>query len=333
MNNTPYRLPVIDIRPLIGPNEGRHRVAAEIGQACRERGFFYIIGHGVDGSLQQCLERLSREFFAQNIEKKLEIRMALGGRAWRGYFPLGGELTSGQPDRKEGLYFGAELEDDHPLVVAGTPMHGRNLFPTQIPLLRQTVLDYMAAMTALGHRLMEGIALSLGLPASYFADRYTQDPLILFRIFHYPAMTPSPADEPRWGAGEHTDYGVLTILKQDDTGGLEVKSRSGWIAAPSIPGAFLCNLGDMLDRMTGGRYRSTPHRVLSPTQRNRLSFPFFFDPNFNAKVQPIEPGEVVARDEHERWDRMSVHELSGTYGEYLLGKVSKVFPQLRRAVL
>lgn len=308
-------------------------MAAQIGEACREHGFFYIIGHGVDGSLQQRLEQLSREFFAQDIAKKLEIRMALGGRTWRGYFPLGGELTSGQADRKEGLYFGAELEDDHPLVAAGTPMHGRNLFPAQIPLLRQTVLDYMAAMTAVGHRLVEGIALSLGLSASYFADRYTKDPLILFRIFHYPAMTRPLADKPLWGVGEHTDYGVLTILQQDDTGGLEVKSRSGWIEAPPIPGTFLCNIGDMLDRMTGGRYRSTPHRVLSPTQRNRLSFPFFFDPNFNAKVEPIEAGGVARDDRHERWDGASVHEFSGTYGEYLLGKVSRVFPHLRQAVL
>ena len=161
-------------------------MAAQIGQACREHGFFYILGHGVDEGLQERLLHLSRRFFAQALDRKLEIRMALGGRAWRGYFPVGGELTSGRPDLKEGLYFGAELDDDHPLVRAGTPMHGRNLFPSQIPLFRETVLDYMAAMTALGHRLMEGMALSLGLEASYFADRYTKDPLVLFRIFHYP---------------------------------------------------------------------------------------------------------------------------------------------------
>jgi isopenicillin N synthase-like dioxygenase len=259
--------------------------------------------------------------------------MALGGRAWRGYFPAGEELTAGEPDRKEGLYFGAELEDDHPLVAAGTPMHGRNLFPAEIPLLRETVLDYMAALTALGHRLVEGIALSLGLPPSYFADRYTRDPLILFRIFHYPATTLRAAAEPCWGAGEHTDYGLLTILKQGDAGGLEVKSRSGWIEAPPLPNTFLCNIGDMLDRLTGGRYRSTPHRVRSPTKDNRLSFPFFFDPNFNARVEPIEPEGLARDDRHERWDGRSVHKFSGTYGEYLLDKVSKVFPQLRQAVL
>ena len=292
-----------------------------------------ILGHGVDEGLQERLLHLSRQFFAQALERKLEIRMALGGRAWRGYFPIGGELTSGRPDLKEGLYFGAELDDNHPLVRAGTPMHGRNLFPSRIPLFRETVLDYMAAMTALGHRLMEGMALSLGLGESYFADRYTKDPLVLFRIFHYPRATRAVEDEPCWGVGEHTDYGVLTILKQDAAGGLQVKSRSRWIAAPPIAGAFLCNIGDMLDRMTGGRYRSTPHRVSNPTERGRLSFPFFFDPNFNAEIQPIDLGGAVRDDKHERWDQASVHELSGTYGQYLLGKVSKVFPELEQSVL
>jgi Isopenicillin N synthase and related dioxygenases len=333
LNSALSHLPVIDIRSLIARTDGRYSVAAQIGQACREYGFFYIVGHGVDEGLQRRLEQLSCQFFAQDLERKLEIRMALGGRAWRGYFPVGGELTSGRPDLKEGLYFGAELDDGHPLVKAGTPMHGRNLFPSQIPLFRETVLGYTVAMTELGHTLMEGIALSLGLEASYFTDRYTKDPLILFRIFHYPAITSLPEDEPRWGVGEHTDYGVLTILKQDDSGGLQVKSRSGWMAARPLTGAFVCNIGDMLDRMTGGRYRSTPHRVLSPTQRDRLSFPFFFDPNFNAEVQPIELNEVLRDDKHERWDRTSVHDFSGTYGEYLLGKVSKVFPELGRMVL
>ena len=140
------------------------------------------------------------------------------------------------------------------------------------------MLDYIAAMTVLGHILMEGIALSLGLNPSYFADRYTQDPLILFRIFNYPPDTAPLDEKPRWGVGEHTDYGVLTILKQDDSGGLEVQGRSGWMEALPIPGTFVCNLGDMLDRMTGGWYRSTPHRVRNPTGRNRLSCPFFFDP-------------------------------------------------------
>jgi isopenicillin N synthase-like dioxygenase len=285
----------------------------------------------VDEALQVRLRELSRAFFAQDLEAKLRIRMALGGRAWRGYFRVGDELTSGKPDQKEGLYFGAELPADDPRVRAGTPLHGPNLFPEQPVGLRDAVLEYMAALTSLGHRLMAGLALSLGLEASYFADHGTAEPLTLFRIFNYPP----PADPALWGVGEHTDYGLLTILLQDDAGGLEVKSQSRWVPAPPVEGSFVCNIGDMLDRMTRGLFRSTPHRVRNPAPRDRLSFPFFFDPNFSALVQPIDlrGRHVPPDDRDERWDRASVHAFKGTYGDYLLGKVSKVFPELRSAVL
>ncbi len=324
-------LPVIDVAPFVSGSGDRLRAAESIRDACRSAGFFYIVGHGVDEGLQARLEALSRRFFAQPLEAKLAIRMELGGLAWRGYFPVRGELTRGRPDLKEGLYFGAELPDDHPRVAAGTPLHGRNLFP-DIPGFRETVLDYIGAMTRLGHAIMQGFGLSLGLDASYFDDRYTRDPLVLFRIFNYPASAPTTS-EPEWGVGEHTDYGLLTILKQDDVGGLQVKGPSGWIDAPPIPGSFVCNIGDMLDRMTGGFYRSTPHRVHNPSGRARLSFPFFFDPGFDANIRPISPAASVADDKADRWDQTSVHEFSGTYGDYILGKVSKVFPELRRKVM
>ncbi len=313
----------------------RFDVARQLGMACRECGFFYVVGHAVDEQLCARLEDLSRQFFAQSKPEKMRIGMSHGARAWRGYFAVGDELTSGRPDQKEGIYFGAELALDHPAVSAGTPLHGRNLFP-DIPSFREVVLEYLAAMTRLGHALMAGVALGLGLEESYFVDRYTSDPLILFRIFNYPPSRAASADkDARWGVGEHTDYGLLTILRQDDAGGLQVKSRSRWIDAPPIPASFICNIGDMLDRMTRGIYRSTPHRVLNSTGRDRLSFPFFFDPNFNAQVRPIEnlAGHPTSDDRDERWDRASVHDFRGTYGDYLLNKVSKVFPQLRRDVL
>lgn len=325
------RLPIIDISALVSGVGERRSIAEQIAGACGESGFFYITGHGIDARLQRRMEELSRRFFDQNVDQKLAIRMERGGRAWRGYFPVGGELTSGKPDLKEGLYFGAELEPHHPLVRSGTPMHGANLFPGDIPLFREAVLEYMAAMTSLGHRLMEGIALGLGLDESYFIERYTSDPLILFRIFNYPP-DPEPVSEQRWGVGAHTDYGLLTILKQDRTGGLQVKSKSGWVDAKPIPGSFVCNIGDMLDRMTGGLYRSTAHRVRSPSKQARLSFPFFFDPNFNAEVKPIAISAHIEDDKSERWDLASVHDFSGTYGDYLLSKVSRVFPQLRREI-
>ena len=324
---------VIDIDPLLNGCESE-RVAEEIGQACRECGFFYIVGHGVDSNLQQQLETVSRDFFAQPLDAKMNIRMDRGGAAWRGYFPVGQELTSGKRDRKEGIYFGAELPRDHPRVADGTPLHGQNLFPENLPEFRSVVLTYLDEMTRLGHTLMRGIALSLGLEGTYFFEHYTADPLVLFRIFNYPPDLTAGSPEPSWGVGEHTDYGLLTILKQDDVGGLEVKSKGHWIPAPPIPGSFICNIGDMLDRMTAGEYRSTPHRVHNVATRDRLSFPFFFDPNWQARINPIAlPGaRAVAGDRAERWDHASVHDFGGTYGEYVLAKIAKVFPRLFRTL-
>lgn len=324
---TGSQIPVIDISSLASGLTGDGDVADKIGEACRTSGFFYIVGHGVDATLQHRLEELSRQFFARPAKEKLDIRMELGGRAWRGYFPVGNELTSGRPDQKEGLYFGAELGDDHPAVQAGVPMYGRNLFP-DIDGFRETVLDYLDAMTRLGHVMMRGIALSLGLSESYFHDRYTADPLILFRIFHYPPLPASKTDPQNWSVGEHTDYGLLTILRQDAAGGLQVKSQSRWIDASPIPDSFVCNIGDMLDRMTGGRYRSTPHRVRNTSVKGRLSFPFFFDPNVGAAIQPVPDGNSPIDDSSSRWDRSNVHTFKGTYGEYILGKIANVFPDL-----
>ena len=326
-------LPIIDIHPLISRTDPQS-VAHQIREACTAFGFFYIAGHGISETLQQDLEHFSKAFFAQPEAIKMKIRMELGGRAWRGYFPVGDELTSGKPDLKEGIYFGTELQEDHPKVQANLPMHGRNLFPDDMPEFRQTVLKYMEALTLLGHQLMEGLSLSLGLEADYFNRRYTSDPLTLFRIFHYPAQDSPSENNPQWGVGEHTDYGVLTILKQDNTGGLQVKSGAQWIEAPPIPNTFVCNIGDMLDRMTGGFYRSTPHRVQNQSNHGRLSYPFFFDPNFDAPIEPVDLSQIhtTVDDKALRWDGQSVHEFKGTYGDYILGKVSKVFPQLTKEV-
>jgi isopenicillin N synthase-like dioxygenase len=125
------------------------------------------------------------------------------------------------------LYFGAELPDDDPRVLAGIPLHGGNLFPWQVPRLRPLVLAYLDALTSLGQAVLAGVALSLGLDAGYFASGYAADPTILFRIFHYPHSPPQTQD---WGAGEHTDYGLVTLLAQDDSGGLQIGAPEGWVA-------------------------------------------------------------------------------------------------------
>ncbi|MEJ0041782.1 MAG: 2-oxoglutarate and iron-dependent oxygenase domain-containing protein [Rhizomicrobium sp.] len=215
-------LPIIDVAPLFGRDAAARRAVADaIGRACRDNGFFYATGHGVDASR---LDALAREFFALPQDEKMRIAMARGGRAWRGYFPVGGELTSGQPDRKEGLYFGSELPASDPRVKDGLPLHGANQFPARPAGLRAAVLDYLESNTRAAHAIMEGIALSLGLEAQYFHEHYTGDPTILFRIFHYP---PDVAGSAQWGVGEHTDYGLLTLLAQDDCGGLQGEITNG----------------------------------------------------------------------------------------------------------
>jgi isopenicillin N synthase-like dioxygenase len=327
-------VPQIDVSPLVTGEGDDLEVGRAIDAACREVGFFAITGHRVDASLRARLDALAREFFALPTSEKDAIAMRHGGPAWRGWFPVGGELTSGVPDRKEGIYFGAELGTDDPRVQAGWPLHGPNLFPKRPAGLRPAVLAYLDALTTLSQHVMRGIALGLGLDRDWFARTLTADPMILFRIFHYPPAT-APAHQDAWGVGEHTDYGLLTVLMQDDTGGLEVRAPTGWIDVPADPDAFVCNVGDMLERMTGGRYRSTPHRARNPGASGRLSFPFFFDPGWDAEVQPVPGVGAPPAHVHEppRWDGASVHDLTGTYGEYLLSKVSKVFPALRDDVL
>lgn len=325
----PPALPVVDMSPLLrpGPAAELDVPARAIAAACRAHGFFYVVGHGVDPRLLARLDAAARRFFALPVALKQEIAMARGGRAWRGWFPLGDELTSGVPDRKEGLYFGSELGPEHPRVRAGVPLHGANLFPAQVPELRPALLAYLAALTRVAHALLRGVARSLGLADDYFAAHYTADPTVLFRVFHYPGDADASAG---WGVGEHTDYGLLTLLAQDEVGGLEVKTPGGWIDAPPRADAMICNLGDMLDRLTGGEYRSTPHRVRSGP-RSRLSFPFFFDPDFDAELHPL-PGFRPQHDDREhRWDRSSVHAFTGRYGDYLLTKVGRVFPALAAA--
>lgn len=322
------RLPVIDVAPLLGGDEAaRTRAAAEIGAACRDLGFFYASGHAITPQTLASLDAASHRFFALPHAEKMKIAMANGGRAWRGFFPVGGELTSGKPDIKEGIYFGEELGADDPRVKAGLPLHGANQFPSAVPELETAVTAFMDQAERSAHAIMEGVALSLGLDAQYFRRIYTAQPTMLFRIFHYPA---SDATE-GWGVGEHTDYGLLTLLAQDDKGGLQVKTSRGWIDAPPIPGTLVCNIGDMLDRLTGGVYRSTPHRVLNVSGRSRLSFPFFFDPGFDARIVPL-PGAAAHDDSAQRWDKANLHDFTGTYGDYLLGKVGKVFPDLARRV-
>jgi isopenicillin N synthase-like dioxygenase len=225
-------LPIIDVSPLFidDPSDtSQQEIASQLHQACRDWGFFYVKNHGVPMKLQEKLIELSRAFFAQPVEDKMQIAMSNGGRAWRGYFPVGNELTSGKPDGKEGIYLGTEIDDDnHPKVRDKVPLHGRNQFPSigdDKNEFRHIILTYMTAIENLGRLIMSGLARSLKLDVNFFDKNYFRnEPTCLFRIFNYPAsFCQQEGKENLWGVGEHTDYGMLTILLQDDIGGLQVK--------------------------------------------------------------------------------------------------------------
>ena len=322
------KIPIIDLSELVSNSTNSHKdkIAQELNRICREHGFFYIVGHGIDVQLQQNLEKLSRHFFSLPIETKLKIKR---NSKLLGYFSVGTELTYDKPDQREGVWFGEELDPEDELAKKNIPLHGPNVFPEEVPEMRTVVLDYMKQILNLAHKLIGCLALSLGLNESYFHERYTKRPFYQLGIAHYPAINNSePSQE--WGIGEHTDYGLLTILRQDSNGGLQIRPQNcDWIDAPPVENSFICNIGDMMDRITGGLYKSTLHRVKVQTEKDRLSFPFFFEPSFFSRVQKIEGLADSGDDKDKRWDKISVYDFDGTYGEYLMNKVFNALPQFK----
>jgi len=264
----PRALPLIDVAPLIlGDETGRAAVAREIGAACRDRGFFYVTGHGVPESATRTAFEAARALFDLPAEAKQAVSKGRSP-ANRGYERLGGQTLEpgAPPDLKEGFYIGAEEP------FAGFN-RGPNQWPAQLPELRPVMLDYHRRMLELAMQLMLGLALSLGLRPDAFAD-FCRSPVAILRLLSYP---PQPPATPGRGAGAHTDFGALTILLQDEVGGLEVYDQAieDWTPAPPIPGTFVVNLGDLVARWTNDRYRSTPHRVVNRSGRQRYSIPFF----------------------------------------------------------
>ena len=362
-------IPVIDISHLLDKSaseDSKASVVAAIGRACRDVGFFYITETGVPITLTDRIENASRKFFSKPVAEKRAIEMKLGGKSWRGYFAVGDELTSGRPDQKEGIYFGTEGHANDT-----RPLHGPNLWPVgpDGEVLKADVLEYMAHMKRLGTVLMDAITKHLySLKSSVTSQDESvlrtsfHDPTELFRIFGYPAPEPTSApsnqeikeNSTQFGVGEHTDYGYLTILYQDDTGGLEVKGAGygasdfigkvrnylrPWIQAPPIRGSFVINLGDALEHHSGGYLRATPHRVLfsrdaAHVGKQRISFPYFFDPNLKSEMTTVTLAsgtqglEEAQQRMLQRWDGEDVLLFRGTYEDYLKKKISRVFPEL-----
>jgi isopenicillin N synthase-like dioxygenase len=276
-------IPIIDIGPLVTGSAGSAGVAAAIGSACRETGFFYVVGHGIAPQTVETVFAMSREFFGQPLDAKQRAAFS-GPSGNRGWIKLGNEaLDPGKPhDLKEAFNIGLELPPDDPEVLAQKPFRGVNCWP-DVAGFRAAALGYFDACWRLGRTLHRAFAMDLGLAPEFF-DAVFDRPMATLRLLHYPPPPPALLAG-QLGAGEHTDYGNLTLLATDAAGGLMVRHRSGeWIAAPVVANAFVCNIGDCLMRWTNDIYVSTPHKVVSPPGRHRYSVAFFLDPNPEANV-------------------------------------------------
>lgn len=271
-------LPIIDISPLYQHDEAAwSHVSQAIDAACRSWGFFYIKGHPIAQSQIDAVLDAGRRFFALPIEEKRKIDITQSAHH-RGYGALAAEQLdpTQEADFKEAFDMGFHMPADHPEVLAGKPLRGPNRHP-DLPGWRELLEGHYQDMHQLSLTLLRAIAQALGAEREFFAQRF-HEPISAMRLLHYPPR-PGADDAPK-GAGEHTDYGCITLLYQDPVGGLQVRNLEGqWLDAPFIEGTFVVNIGDMMARWSNDRYKSTPHRVISPRDRERYSMPFFAEPH------------------------------------------------------
>lgn len=284
-------LPILDLSQLDAGDDAAARFRADLRAATRDVGFFYLTGTGIPADLEQRLHRAARDFFALPDADKLAIENVKSPH-FRGYTRVGGERTKGAVDWREQIDIGPERD-----AVVGGPAFNRligpNLWPAAQPELRAVVGEWHAALSGIARKLLRAWALALGADESYFDDHFGE-PSTLIKIVRYPGTTDP---EPQQGVGAHKDSGVLTLLwVEPGRGGLQVERDGEWVDAPPVDGAFVVNIGELLEYATNGYLKATNHRVVSPrAPHDRLSIPFFFNPALDTKLPLIDlPADLAA---------------------------------------
>lgn len=283
------RIPVVDIAPLLDGTD-KQGVARQIRWALSNAGFLYVRNHGIPQSFVESVFDVTRQFFDLPTERKMDLHVRHSGIGLRGYIePFGENTDPGKTrDLKECFDIGPERG-----ALEG-PFFGPNQWPAGFPRFRDLVYGYHQKMVVLAKALLRGIALSLDLPETHF-EPLMRDPISIQRLLHYPSQT-GQVSEDIIGIGAHTDYGNLTILAQDDVGGLQVMNRDGdWIEGTPIPGHFVINIGDLIQKLTNDVYLANLHRVINTSGRERYSIPFFIDADFDAVIAPL-PSCVTAEN-------------------------------------
>jgi isopenicillin N synthase-like dioxygenase len=310
-------VPVIDISGLSSPERAEQdRVAAEIGRAAADVGFFYISGTGIDESLFATMLAAVKDFFALPVDEKMRNYIGLS-RCHRGYVPVGEEGPDGiTPDQKEAFDTALDLPADDPDYLAGNPMLGPNAWP-DLPGFAEAVTAYYQALLAVGQRLLWAFAVALGEDPDVFSRHATKTPSQL-RLIHYPH---NPDAQDSLGIGAHTDYECFTLLKPTAPG-LEVLNGAGeWIDVPPVDGAFVVNVGDLLELWTNGAFVATSHRVRKVAEE-RYSFPLFFNVDYHTEVKPLP--QFSTPDAKARPTLRA--------GEHLFAQTAQTFAYLRRRI-
>lgn len=283
-------IPIIDIGHVDQDATGIDSIVEQIYDAYSTAGFAYIVNHGVDPTLVAALFKASAAFHALPQATKMAIEL---NTLHRGFIPINTSTDRNsrfavvtKPNQSESFIMMREAAADDPCVLAGDYLAGPNQWPEDLPGFRATVMAYHDALAQLGHKLCRAIALALRTDVAAFAAAFAP-PTTFLRLLHYPS-SPADMEADVYGSAPHTDFGCITILAQDDTGGLQVLNPAGdWIDAPYVPDSFVMNIGDMLHRWSNGVLRSTPHRVINRSGRARYACPFFFDPHVNVEVSPL----------------------------------------------